>query len=631
MRRRRTSTLGLGIAAALTAGLLFPAAAEAAPGDANARGVQLALDAAVSGVAVIDATASIGAADAPPGGGTDTDTVATFTLPGGAVGVSATGTGVEVAATRGPASSSASSSVADVAVNVFGVPTLSTTDVTARVACPATGDLSAEADVAAATLFGDAVTVGAAAVTATSAVTVPGLADAELEVTLEQVETVTGTDATAIAVQASLTLTGTAAGVPITPISVGTIRLASATCTRPTAGPVATGISPASGPTTGGQRVTITGSGFVPGGTQMTFDGVPAIDVEVAPGGTSLTALTPRGAAGPASVVVGTSAGDSAPLAYTYVAAADPRVTSITPTHGPTTGGTRVTITGSGFTGVTGVTFDGVPGSGVSVNPAGTVITVTTPPNAAGPAAVVLQSPGTSTPAGTFTYVASPTAASITPSSGPTSGGQTVVITGSGFVLGATVVTFDGVRATDVRVLDSDTLLAVTPAGAAGPAEVVVSVRGIPASPLGYRYVAGAGVPPAPSIQGIDPDPGPTTGGTQVTVSGSGFVPGATTVVICGKTIAAAQVTVPADGTAAGFVTPACAAGDVDVLVVTPGGVAGATFTYVEGAGTGDQAGGGMLPETGADVTLLSWLGAALVAIGTLLARRVRRRRPSLG
>ncbi|MBW4700462.1 IPT/TIG domain-containing protein [Micromonospora sp. RL09-050-HVF-A] len=39
--------------------------------------------------------------------------------------------------------------------------------------------------------------------------------------------------------------------------------------------------------------MTITGTGFVPGDTTVTFDGVPATDVTVSPGGTALTAVTP--------------------------------------------------------------------------------------------------------------------------------------------------------------------------------------------------------------------------------------------------------------------------------------------------------------------------------------------------
>jgi len=62
----------------------------------------------------------------------------------------------------------------------------------------------------------------------------------------------------------------------------------------------------------------------------------------------------------------------------------------------------------------------------------------------------------------------------ITPMSGPTTGGTAVTIHGSNFVSGATV-TFDGIDATSVVVVNSSTITAVTPANAVGPADVKVT------------------------------------------------------------------------------------------------------------------------------------------------------------
>ena len=91
-----------------------------------------------------------------------------------------------------------------------------------------------------------------------------------------------------------------------------------------------------------------------------------------------------------------------------------------------------------------------------------------------------------------------------------------------------------------------------------------------------------ATAPPAPTATGIDPDHGPTTGGTTVTITGTDFVPGATTVTIGGITIPAADVTVAPGGTSLTFVTPPHAAGPVDVTVTTPGGTtAPLAYTYI--------------------------------------------------
>ncbi len=50
---------------------------------------------------------------------------------------------------------------------------------------------------------------------------------------------------------------------------------------------------------------------------------------------------------------------------------------------------------------------------------------------------------GTGTSAGTFTFVPAPTVTGLAPTSGPASGGTSVVITGTGFT-GATAVQFGG-------------------------------------------------------------------------------------------------------------------------------------------------------------------------------------------
>jgi hypothetical protein len=64
-----------------------------------------------------------------------------------------------------------------------------------------------------------------------------------------------------------------------------------------------------------GDLVTITGAGFV-GATDVTVDGVDALDFEVL-GGSTIVAILPVGAAGSVPVVVTTAAGVSAPYSYT--------------------------------------------------------------------------------------------------------------------------------------------------------------------------------------------------------------------------------------------------------------------------------------------------------------------------
>ena len=120
-----------------------------------------------------------------------------------------------------------------------------------------------------------------------------------------------------------------------------------------------------------------------------------------------------------------------------------PAVTSVSPTSGPTGGGTTVTIDGTALSGTTGVTFGTASATDV-VNVSSTEVTAVSPAGSAGAVDVTVTTPnGTSTtgPSDRFTYVAAPTVTSISPTSGPTTGGTGVTITGTGLT-GATAVKF---------------------------------------------------------------------------------------------------------------------------------------------------------------------------------------------
>lgn len=89
-------------------------------------------------------------------------------------------------------------------------------------------------------------------------------------------------------------------------------------------------------------------------------------------------------------------------------------------------------------------------------------------------------------------YVSGATLTAISPSSGTASGGVGVTLTGTGLT-GATSVTFDGVPATSVNVVNATTITAVTPAHAAGVVDVVVTTpSGAAQLTNGYIYLATA-------------------------------------------------------------------------------------------------------------------------------------------
>jgi hypothetical protein len=124
-----------------------------------------------------------------------------------------------------------------------------------------------------------------------------------------------------------------------------------------------------------------------------------------------------------------------------------------------------------------------------------------------------------------------PAVTGVSPSSGPVSGGTPITLTGSGFAAGDTVLIGQGdgaasgaLAAKHVDVVDDSTITATTRGHAtAGLFYVfVVSPTGAvsaPADSAAFSYVR-------PAVTKVKPSSGPVTGGTTITVVGSGFVTG---------------------------------------------------------------------------------------------------------
>ncbi|MFI8301294.1 IPT/TIG domain-containing protein [Streptomyces nigra] len=249
-----------------------------------------------------------------------------------------------------------------------------------------------------------------------------------------------------------------------------------------------------------------------------------------------------------------------------------PTINTINPTQGPTTGGTVVTLTGTGMTGTTAVRFGSTNATSFTVNSA-TQITAVSPPRAAGAAAVTLIHPTGNSNSVTFTYVVAqvPQITGVTPASGPTAGGTTVILTGTGFT-GATAVTFAGVPATSFVVNSATQITAVTPAGAAGAAVVTVTAPGGTSAPDAFFFYAAP-----PTLHNGSPAQGPTTGGTTVTLTGSNLLNASA--VLFASTNASSFTVVSATQVTAS--APA-GTGSAPITVVTPGGTSNpVAFAYV--------------------------------------------------
>lgn len=166
-----------------------------------------------------------------------------------------------------------------------------------------------------------------------------------------------------------------------------------------------------------------------------------------------------------------------------------------------------------------------------------------------------------------------PTVLSVTSNSGPTGGGQTATIKGT-LLTGTSAVTFGGTAATNVTVVDDETVTCTVPAHAAGAVTVAVTAT------AGSGSLASAYTYTAPAITGLSPARGSVGGGDTVTITGTNFA--AVSGVTFGGT-AATNVTL-VNSTTITCTSPAHAAGAADVVVTdastTTATIAGG-YTYL--------------------------------------------------
>jgi IPT/TIG domain/FG-GAP repeat len=335
-------------------------------------------------------------------------------------------------------------------------------------------------------------------------------------------------------------------------------------------------ISPSSGPTGGGQEVTVKGTGFVEGAkVKLAKTGLKSVKVISE---TEIKGRTAAGEAGAHEVSVkdekGTSSGGPA---YTYVSGpALPVVKSVKASSGPTGGGQVVTIKGSGF--VAPVTVQiGSEAAEVDVV-SETELEARTVATAPGEDEVVVtDANGASTGGPLYTYVSGPAlpiVRSVSPASGPTGGGQLVTIKGSGFQAGAKVKIGKNVGALDV--VSETEIKARTAAGEAGADEVQVSdENGRSMGGPSYTYTAG---PAFPVVKTVSPSSGSHTGGQMVKIKGSGFLAGSK--VTIGSEAAEVQILSEGEIKAKTKATPA---GEDEVVVTNTNGTSslGPLYTYL--------------------------------------------------
>ncbi|MCO4862219.1 putative Ig domain-containing protein [Cupriavidus sp. WGlv3] len=172
--------------------------------------------------------------------------------------------------------------------------------------------------------------------------------------------------------------------------------------------PTVTGVTPSSGPASGGTAVTVTGTNFV-GVTAVRFGGAAASFLVNS--ATSLSATTPIGTAGTVDVTVTTAAGTSAISAadrFTYVSA-PPVANNVSATVAYGSAGNPITLNLTGGAAAS-VSVASPPGHGTAIA-TGTSITYTPTSSYAGPDSftyTATNASGTSAPATVTITVANP-------------------------------------------------------------------------------------------------------------------------------------------------------------------------------------------------------------------------------
>ncbi|MVM38942.1 hypothetical protein GO730_17660 [Spirosoma sp. HMF3257] len=269
-------------------------------------------------------------------------------------------------------------------------------------------------------------------------------------------------------------------------------------------------VTPASGPAKGGTSVTLTGSNFGSGYANVTMGGQAAPISSQTPN--QLVVTSPVGPVGAQAIQVTVDGQISNGVSFTYVADS-PTLTAINPTHGSTSGGTSLTLTGTNLSNGGIVTIGGTVAP-ITASYSDTAVIVNLPTGQGLNQEVTFVVTGQQANSLLFNYDA-PVIASITPNHGSTSGGTSLTLTGTNFGTRG-VVSIGGVSAPVTAY--SHTLVVVSvPAGQGTNLPVVVTVSGqLSTSSVAFSY-------DAPSITSIAPASGPTSGGSVISLSGQSF------------------------------------------------------------------------------------------------------------
>ncbi|MEV6569284.1 Ig-like domain repeat protein [Streptomyces kronopolitis] len=315
------------------------------------------------------------------------------------------------------------------------------------------------------------------------------------------------------------------------------------------------GVFPNQGSYAGGTLVTIIGTHFSRA-TAVYFGPRPAASFAVLDDRT-IVAVTPSGS-GSAPITV-TTPGGTARVGYFYYQYW-PSLSGVIPAAGPVGGGNIVTLRGANLSTALLVHFGGTVAFPLVVSDAQLLVTA---PPVTGPGSVPVYVVGIGGVSNRllYTYAAAPSVTGVSPATGPIAGGSTIVLTGTGLT-GVTGVTIGGLPATSFRAYSDTLIVAVTPPGTPGPADITVTTPGGSVTvPAAFDYMA-------PSTTEVSSDPDPALVGQPVTFT---------------ATVAAVP---PTTGTPTGTVTFDFGDGSPTTTALLTAGAATTTHAYTDTAGS---------------------------------------------
>ena len=286
------------------------------------------------------------------------------------------------------------------------------------------------------------------------------------------------------------------------------------------AAPVISIVSPSTGPTAGSTAVTLTGTGFYISGS-MIFGGTTYASTNTTMftswTTTQIVFKTPAGQG--KNVAIYLIVGDqlsATPGAFSYNA---PVITNATPNPGAS--GATLTLTGTDFG-----TSGSVAVSGLDcaiLTHATTQITCTIPTGYGNNKAILVTISSQSSNSYAWSYPA-PVVSTVSPLTGGTQGGYSLTITGQYFgdtgslLLGTSALATSGINCVSSSWTTTKIVCELASGSGKNLYAIVASGGQTGAAPAGYLFSYGA-----PTVTSVTPLTGPTSGGTQLIITGTNY------------------------------------------------------------------------------------------------------------